>query len=64
MGSSRLSKPAENKIADGNGVAASSLPEPVFNDPKHYIRIYQGDCLEILAAMPPDRVDLIFADPL
>ena len=63
MGSSRSSKPVENKIADGNGAAVSSLPEPVFNDPKHHIRIYQGDCLDILAAMPPDCVDLIFADP-
>lgn len=63
MGSSRLSKSAENKIVDGNGAAVSSLPEPVFNDPKHHIRVYQGDCLEILAAMPADCVDLIFADP-
>ena len=36
---------------------------PVFHDPKHHIKIYQGDCLEILAAIPPDCVDLIFADP-
>ena len=63
MGSSRSSKPVENKIADGNGAAVSSLPEPVFNDSKHHIRIYQGDCLDILAAMPADCVDLIFADP-
>jgi site-specific DNA-methyltransferase (adenine-specific) len=63
MGSSRVPKPAENKIADGNGAAVSPLPEPVFNDPKHHIRIYQGDCLDILARMPADCVDLIFADP-
>ena len=30
---------------------------------KHHIKIYQGDCLEILAAIPADCVDLIFADP-
>jgi site-specific DNA-methyltransferase (adenine-specific) len=39
------------------------LPTPVFHDPKHHIKIYQGDCLEILAAIPEDCVDLIFADP-
>ena len=39
------------------------LPAPVFHDPKHQIKIYQGDCLEIFGAMPEDCVDLIFADP-
>src|SRR3989442_2856513 len=39
------------------------LPPPVFHDPKHHIKIYQGDCLEILAAVPEDCVELIFADP-
>jgi site-specific DNA-methyltransferase (adenine-specific) len=39
------------------------LPEPVFTDAKHHIKIYQGDCLEILAALPENAVDLIFADP-
>jgi len=41
----------------------SRLLTPVFSDPRHHIKIYQGDCLEILAAIPPDCVDLIFADP-
>jgi site-specific DNA-methyltransferase (adenine-specific) len=39
------------------------LPAPVFDDPRHHIRIYQGDCLEILPALPENSVDLIFADP-
>ncbi len=39
------------------------LPRPVFEDEKHHITIYQGDCLEILAAMNENCVDLIFADP-
>jgi len=45
--------------------AASSppLPAPVFHDAAHHIKIYQGDCLEILAAIPEASVDLIFADP-
>ena len=42
---------------------AAPLPKPVFHDPQHHIKIYQGDCLEILAAIPADCVDLIFADP-
>jgi site-specific DNA-methyltransferase (adenine-specific) len=44
-------------------IAAPQLPEPVFRDAKHHIRIYQGDCLEILPALPEASVDLIFADP-
>jgi DNA modification methylase len=42
---------------------SKSLPAPAFDDPKHHIRIYQGDCLEILAAIPESSVDLVFADP-
>ena len=41
----------------------SRILTPVFHDPKHHIKIYQGDCLEILAAIPAECVDLIFADP-
>jgi site-specific DNA-methyltransferase (adenine-specific) len=43
--------------------APPQLPAPVFHDAKHHIKIYQGDCLEILAAIPEGCVDLIFADP-
>src|SRR4029077_466144 len=43
--------------------ALPQLPAPVFHDSKHHIKIYQGDCLEILAAIPEGCVDLIFADP-
>ncbi len=49
--------------AHSNGSHTAALPAPVFHDPKHDIKIYQGDCVEILAAMPADCVDLIFADP-
>ncbi len=35
----------------------------VFDDPKHHLRIYQGDCLEILEKIPESSVDLVFADP-
>jgi site-specific DNA-methyltransferase (adenine-specific) len=39
------------------------LPAPVFDDPRHHIRLYQGDSLELLALLPESSVDLIFADP-
>jgi site-specific DNA-methyltransferase (adenine-specific) len=40
-----------------------NLPAPVFRDDKHHIRIYEADCLDVLAALPENTVDLIFADP-
>ena len=43
--------------------SAPTLPDPVFHDPKHHIKIFQGDCLDILAAIPESCIDLIFADP-
>ncbi len=46
-----------------NAPAAPQLPAPAFHDPRHHIKIYQGDCLEILAAVPENSVDLVFADP-
>ena len=52
-----MSKPAPNTAS------SPALPPPVFHDPRHHIKIFQGDCLEILAAIPEATVDLIFADP-
>jgi site-specific DNA-methyltransferase (adenine-specific) len=40
-----------------------SLPAPAFNDEKHHLRLYQGDCLDLLAQIPESSVDLVFADP-
>jgi site-specific DNA-methyltransferase (adenine-specific) len=40
-----------------------SLPTPAFDDPKHHLRMYQGDCLDLLAQIPESSVDLVFADP-
>ena len=42
---------------------SNSLPTPAFDDPKHHIRLYHGDCLELLAQIPESSVDLVFADP-
>ncbi len=54
-------------------LATNALPTPastdagkaalVFDDPKHHLRIYHGDCLDILAKIPESSVDLVFADP-
>src|SRR5436309_384299 len=41
----------------------STLPAPAFNAPKHHLRIYHGDCLDLLAQIPESSVDLVFADP-
>jgi site-specific DNA-methyltransferase (adenine-specific) len=46
-----------------DATASPPLPAPVFHDPVHHIKIFQGDSLEILAAIPENCVDLIFADP-
>jgi len=50
--------------SSGSRARHSLIPmDPFFEDPKHHLSLYHGDCLQILAAMPPDCVDLIFADP-
>jgi len=41
----------------------NTLPTPTFDDPKHHLRIYQSDCLDLLAQIPASSVDLVFADP-
>jgi site-specific DNA-methyltransferase (adenine-specific) len=43
--------------------SAARLPPPAFDDPRHHIRLYQGDCLELLEKIPESSVDLVFADP-
>ena len=39
------------------------LPDPTFDDPTRHVKIFQGDCLEILAKMPDHSIEMIFADP-
>jgi len=58
-----LSKSSTPKTSSKIAAPEARLPEPAFQDAKHHITIYQGDCLEILAAIPENCVDLIFADP-
>jgi hypothetical protein len=50
--------------ANGNGstrseTATPPLPAPVFEDKKHDIKIFQGDCLEILPSIPADSTAAI-----
>jgi site-specific DNA-methyltransferase (adenine-specific) len=58
-----LTMPKSADIPKPRDAARSQLPDPVFRDDKHHIKIFQGDCLEILAKIPEDSIDLIFADP-
>src|SRR6266568_1524188 len=41
----------------------SNLPAPAFEDPRHHLKIFLGDCLGLLALIPESSVDLVFADP-
>jgi site-specific DNA-methyltransferase (adenine-specific) len=43
--------------------AQFALPAPAFHDARHGIRIYHGDCLDLLPRLDANSVDLIFADP-
>ncbi len=44
-------------------LSPNCLPAPAFDDPKHHLRIYPGDCPDLLAQIPESSVDLVFADP-
>src|SRR5712692_8382395 len=57
-----MSKSPSNSGPSRN-FGAMNLPTPAFDDPKHHLRIYQCDCLDLLALLPESSVDLIFADP-
>lgn len=60
---SRTARSEIPRHAAGDSPQSPVLPQPAFHDVKHGITIYQGDCLQILAALPAESVDLIFADP-
>ena len=42
---------------------ASAGTAPYFENQQQQLALYQGDSLKLLAQMPPDCVDMIFADP-
>ena len=37
--------------------------EPYWQSPDQVATLYQGDCVQVMRAMPRDSVDVIFADP-
>ncbi len=40
-----------------------SLLEPYYHDREHFVKLFLGDCIELLNQVPDDCVDVIFADP-
>ena len=59
-----VSEVAGNLISERNELRGKQiLPEPAFHDSKRHVKIFQGDCLEILAKIPDNSVEMIFADP-
>ncbi len=54
---------AFNVLLDDRQNERQQLPTPYFEDAELQIRLYHGDCREILPSLPEESVDLIFADP-
>src|SRR5260370_12586942 len=57
-----MSKLAPNS-STSSPFTLSEVKGLVFDDPKHHLRIYQADCLDLLPQIPESSVDLVFADP-
>ena len=61
-----LSQPAGAEVLDDflwESEMPHSIPNHVFVDVKHGLRLYQGDALELLRQAKSEMFDLIFADP-
>ncbi|MGA9996977.1 MAG: site-specific DNA-methyltransferase, partial [Pyrinomonadaceae bacterium] len=61
-----LSQPAGLVVADDflwESEMPHAIPNPVFVDAKHGLRLYMGDALELLKQAKDEMFDLIFADP-
>lgn len=37
--------------------------KPYFEDAKHHLSLFKGDCFDILPQLPENSIDMIFADP-
>ena len=61
------SSAAESTAAAPAGPAARPAPppapEPLWRSGDGRVRLYKGDCTAVLAALPAESVDVIFADP-
>ncbi len=44
-------------------VKYSSALQPYFYDPTHAVKLFHGDCIQILKEVPDNCIDVIFADP-
>src|SRR5215213_3652498 len=58
--------PAVSTVADDflwGAEVSQPVPDPVFVDEKHGIRLYRGDALELLRRARAEMFDVIFADP-
>lgn len=58
-----MSTSPKSAARDAASADAPALPAPAFHDPVHHIKIFQGDSLQLLRAIPQESVDIIFADP-
>ncbi len=43
--------------------ASTSLAKDYWRAPNGQVRLVRGDCIEVLGTVPPDSVDVVFADP-
>ena len=41
----------------------SSALQPYFYDPAHAVKLFHGDCIQVLKEIPDNCIDMIFADP-
>lgn len=55
--STERTEKAETRIQKLEGAERTPLP-PAFEESKNHIKIYQGDCLEILARIPEGTVEI------
>ena len=39
------------------------IKESYYQDEEHSVRLFRGDCLQLLPQFPPNSIDMIFADP-
>lgn len=55
--------PFEFRVSEEGVALQKPSLEPYYEEPKFKVKLFLGDCVEILAKIPDECVDLIFADP-
>lgn len=56
-------RPSSAAPARPAATPAAPPPEPFWRSADGRARLYQGDCIALLAALPAESVDVVFADP-